>query len=72
MKAIQKELGESDDRAEEVKEVKKRIEEAKMPEKVARRQRNSQAAERMHPDTAGGVHCKEPILNGLWSFHGAR
>jgi len=34
LKAIQKELGDIDERAEEVKEFRKKIEEAKMPEKV--------------------------------------
>ncbi|MEK6682157.1 MAG: endopeptidase La [Nitrospirota bacterium] len=53
LKAIQKELGESDDRAEEVKELKKRIEEAKMPEKVAKEaEKQLKRLERMHPDTA--------------------
>ena len=34
LKAIQKELGDFDERAEEAKEFRKKIEEAKMPEKV--------------------------------------
>ena len=53
LKAIQKELGESDDRAEEISEFKKRIEEAKMPEKVAKEsEKQLKRLERMHPDTA--------------------
>lgn len=53
LKAIQKELGETDDRAEEISEFKKRIEEAKMPEKVAKEsEKQLKRLERMHPDTA--------------------
>jgi ATP-dependent Lon protease len=52
-KAIQKELGEMDERAEEVREFKKKIKQAKMPEKVkkeAEKQLNRIA--KMHPDSA--------------------
>ncbi|MBI5179813.1 MAG: LON peptidase substrate-binding domain-containing protein, partial [Nitrospirae bacterium] len=53
LKAIQKELGESDDRAEEISEFRKRITEAKMPEKVAKEaEKQLKRLERMHPDTA--------------------
>ena len=53
LKAIQKELGETDDRAEEISEFKKRMEEAKMPEKVAKEaEKQLKRLERMHPDTA--------------------
>lgn len=53
LKAIQKELGELDDRAEEVAEFRKRIEECHMPEKVAKEaDKQLKRLEKMHPDTA--------------------
>ena len=53
LKAIQKELGELDERAEEVTEFKKRIAEAKMPEKVLKEaDKQLKRLEKMHPDTA--------------------
>lgn len=44
LKAIQKELGELDERAEEVTEFRKRIKDAKMPEKVLKEAENSLSA----------------------------
>ncbi len=53
LKAIQKELGELDERAEEVAEFRKRIKEAKMPEKVFKEcEKQLKRLEKMHPDTA--------------------
>ncbi|MCL0074785.1 endopeptidase La [Thermodesulfovibrionales bacterium] len=53
LKAIQRELGDADDRAEEIKEFKKKIEEAKMPEKVMKEsEKQVRRLEKMHPDSA--------------------
>jgi ATP-dependent Lon protease len=53
LKAIQKELGDIDERAEEVREFRKKIEDAKMPEKVAREgEKQLKRLEKMHPDSA--------------------
>ncbi|MCL0035228.1 endopeptidase La [Thermodesulfovibrionales bacterium] len=53
LKAIQRELGDADDRAEEIKEFKKKIEEAKMPEKVKKEsEKQVRRLEKMHPDSA--------------------
>lgn len=53
MKAIQKELGEIDEKTEEIMELRQKIDQAKMPEKVekeAKKQINR--LEKMHPDSA--------------------
>jgi len=53
LKAIQKELGETDERAEEITELRKKIEEASMPEKVLpEAEKQLKRLERMHPDAA--------------------
>jgi ATP-dependent Lon protease len=53
LKAIQKELGEVDERTEEITELRKKMEEAKMPEKVmAEADKQLKRLERMHPDAA--------------------
>ena len=53
LKAIQKELGELDDRAEEAAEFRKGIQEANMPEKVFKEcEKQLKRLEKMHPDTA--------------------
>ena len=53
LKAIQKELGDIDERAEEIREFKKKIEEARMPEKVLREaEKQLKRLEKMHPDSA--------------------
>ncbi len=53
LKAIQKELGELDERAEEVAEFRKRIEESDMPAKVVKEaDKQLKRLEKMHPDTA--------------------
>ncbi|MFQ5455140.1 MAG: endopeptidase La [Nitrospirota bacterium] len=53
LKAIQKELGEVDERAEEINEFKKKIKQAKMPDKVFKEAgKQLKRLERMHPDTA--------------------
>jgi ATP-dependent Lon protease len=53
LKAIQKELGELDEKSEEMEDYKERIEKAKMPE-VVEKAANKQLSrlERMHPDAA--------------------
>jgi ATP-dependent Lon protease len=53
LKAIQKELGDFDERAEEAKEFRKKIEEARMPEKVMKEaEKQLKRLEKMHPDSA--------------------
>ncbi|WP_333653060.1 endopeptidase La [Dissulfurispira sp.] len=53
LKAIQRELGEIDERAEEAREFRKKIEEAKMPEKVTKEaEKQLRRLEKMHPDSA--------------------
>jgi len=53
LKAIQKELGDIDERTEEIKEFKKKIEAAKMPEKVQKEaEKQLKRLEKMHPDSA--------------------
>ncbi len=53
LKAIQKELGDIDERAEEVREFRKKIEDSKMPEKVFKEaEKQLKRLEKMHPDSA--------------------
>jgi len=53
LKAIQKELGDIDERTEEIKEFRKKIEAAKMPEKVQKEaEKQLKRLEKMHPDSA--------------------
>lgn len=53
LKAIQRELGDIDERAEEIREFRKKIEEAKMPEKVLKEaEKQLKRLEKMHPDSA--------------------
>jgi len=53
LKAIQKELGEIDEKTEEIQELKKKVEGAKMPEKVEKEaMKQVKRLERMHPDSA--------------------
>jgi ATP-dependent Lon protease len=53
LKAIQKELGDIDEKAEEINEFRKKIEEAKMPEKVKEEaEKQLRRLERMHPEAA--------------------
>jgi ATP-dependent Lon protease len=53
LKAIQKELGDIDERAEEIKEFRKKVEDAKMPEKVLKEaEKQLKRLEKMHPDSA--------------------
>jgi len=53
LKAIQRELGEVDEKTEEIMELRKKVEKAKMPEKVEK-EANKQInrLEKMHPDSA--------------------
>ncbi|GAB4482500.1 MAG: endopeptidase La [Thermodesulfovibrionales bacterium] len=53
LKAIQKELGDIDERAEEIREFRQKIEDAKMPDKVrAEAEKQLKRIEKMHPDSA--------------------
>jgi len=53
LKAIQRELGETDDRSEDLRELRDKIKEAKMPEKAAKEaEKQLRRLERMHPDAA--------------------
>ncbi|MDA8424247.1 MAG: endopeptidase La [Nitrospiraceae bacterium] len=53
LKAIQRELGETDDRSEDMRELRDKIKEAKMPEKAAKEaEKQLRRLERMHPDAA--------------------
>lgn len=53
LKAIQKELGDFDERAEEAREFRKKIEDARMSEKVLREaEKQLKRLEKMHPDSA--------------------
>jgi len=53
LKAIQKELGEVDERAEEINELRSKIEKAKMPAKVLpEAEKQLRRLEKMHPDSA--------------------
>lgn len=53
LKAIQKELGDIDEKAEEINEFRRKIEEAKMPEKVREEaEKQLKRLERMHPESA--------------------
>ena len=53
LKAIQKELGDIDERAEEIREFQAKIEKARMPEKVAAEaEKQLRRLQKMHPDSA--------------------
>jgi ATP-dependent Lon protease len=53
LKAIQRELGETDDRSEDMRELRDKIKDAKMPEKAAKEaEKQLRRLERMHPDAA--------------------
>jgi ATP-dependent Lon protease len=53
LKAIQKELGETDERAEEINDLRQKIEAAKMPEKVQKEaEKQIGRLSKMHPDSA--------------------
>lgn len=53
LKAIQRELGDIDEKAEEINEFRKKIEEAKMPEAVRQEaEKQLKRLERMHPEAA--------------------
>ncbi len=64
LKAIQKELGETDERTEEINDLRKKVEEAKMPEKVlAETEKQLKRLERMHPDAAESAVIRSYIEN---------
>jgi ATP-dependent Lon protease len=51
LKAIQKELGDTDDRSEDMRELRDKIKEAKLPEKAMKEaEKQLRRLERMHPD----------------------
>jgi ATP-dependent Lon protease len=53
LKAIQKELGDTDDRSEDARELREKIKSAKMPEKAEKEaEKQLRRLERMHPDAA--------------------
>ena len=53
LKAIQKELGDTDDRSEDMRELREKIKAAKMPEKAEKEaDKQLRRLERMHPDAA--------------------
>jgi ATP-dependent Lon protease len=53
LKAIQRELGDTDDRSEDMRELRDKIKEAKLPEKAAKEaEKQLRRLERMHPDAA--------------------
>ncbi len=53
LKAIQRELGETDDRSEDIRELRDKLKEAKMPDKAAKEaDKQLRRLERMHPDAA--------------------
>src|SRR6058998_2928682 len=71
LKAIQKELGELDERAEEVAEFRTNIKDAKMPEKVLKEaEKQLKRLEKMHPDTAEAATVRtylEWLVDLPWS-----
>ena len=73
LKAIQKELGEVDERTEEVNEFKKKLQDAKMPEKVAKEaDKQLRRMEHMHPDSAESSTVRtylEWLCELPWSKH---
>jgi ATP-dependent Lon protease len=72
LKTIQKELGESDGRSEEIAELEKRIAEAKMPEEVATQARRELARLERLPEGAGEYSMMRNYLDWLvelpWSI----
>ena len=53
LKAIQRELGETDDRSEDMRELREKIKEAKLPDKAGKEaEKQLRRLERMHPDAA--------------------
>ena len=53
LKAIQRELGETDDRSEDIRELRDKLKEAKMPDKASKEaDKQLRRLERMHPDAA--------------------
>ncbi len=63
LKAIQKELGDIDERAEEIREFRNKIEEARMPEKVLKEaEKQLKRLEKMHPDSAESATIRTTSL----------
>jgi ATP-dependent Lon protease len=71
VKAIQKELGDLDERSEEINELRKRFKDAKMPEKVGKEaDKQLKRLERMHPDSAEAATLRtylETVAELPWS-----
>ncbi|MDA8173170.1 MAG: endopeptidase La [Nitrospiraceae bacterium] len=71
LKAIQKELGDMDERAEEAREFQAKIEKAGMPEKVAKEaEKQLRRLQKMHPDSAEAATVRtymEWIVELPWS-----
>jgi ATP-dependent Lon protease len=71
LKAIQKELGEVDERAEEINELRDKIQKAKMPEKVLpEAEKQLRRLEKMHPDSAEASTVRtylEWLIDMPWS-----
>ncbi len=71
LKAIQKELGEVDDRAEEINDLRSKIEKAKMPAKVLpEAEKQIRRLEKMHPDSAEASTVRtylEWLIDMPWS-----
>lgn len=73
LKAIQKELGELDDRTEEAADFRQRIQEAKMPEKVLKEaEKQLKRLEKMHQDSAESGTIRtylEWLVDVPWNRH---
>jgi len=70
LKAIQKELGDLDERQEEINEFRKRFEEAKMPEKVQKEvDKQLKRLEKMHPDSAEAAHPADVVAHQVHYHH---
>ncbi|NOY54095.1 MAG: endopeptidase La [Deltaproteobacteria bacterium] len=71
LKAIQKELGEVDERAEEINDLREKIEKAKMPAKVLpEAEKQLRRLEKMHPDSAEASTVRtylEWLIDMPWS-----
>jgi ATP-dependent Lon protease len=71
MRQIQKELGETDDRLAEINELREKVEQAKMPEAVAKEaEKQIRRLEKMHPESAEAATIRtyvEWLIDMPWS-----